>query len=378
MKRLILTTLLVAGITAASAQTAPAPAATQPANQPKLHFPGPAENNHPPGMKEYPLGPDATLAPGVPSGKLSDTQTLTSTIYTGMTTEYWIYVPAQYDPKTPAALMVMNDGGGDRQRTGGKPILNVIDNLIAQKKIPVLICVLVSPGRIGDAPGTPTYNFVNAYAQKWHRDLNDSMRSTEYDTVSDRYARFLRDELLPVVEKQYNIRPDAYSHGIMGSSSGGIAAVNATWQMPDLFTRAISWSGSFASIQWLEDPNVPAGGQDMPALVLHNPKKNIRVFLQDGSNDQENATYGSWPMGNISLVNAFKLKGNDFGFTFGEGNHSASQGMSEFGPEMTWLWRDYTPAKTTQDFVQSDEEQKLAPFRMKLINREQSPLDRSR
>ena len=108
----------------------------------------------------------------------------------------------QYDAKTPAALMVFQDGGGYIDREGNNPTLNVIDNLIAQKKIPVMICVFINPGDIADAPGTPTYNFVKAYGDKWQRTLKDSMRSTLYDTVSDRYARFLRDEILADVGAQ--------------------------------------------------------------------------------------------------------------------------------------------------------------------------------
>ena len=101
----------------------------------------------------------------------------TSKIYDGMKSEYWIYVPAQYDPQTPAALMVFQDGGGYIDREGNNPALNVIDNLIAQKKIPVMICVFINPGDIADSPGTPTYNFVKAYGDKWQRTLKDSMRS---------------------------------------------------------------------------------------------------------------------------------------------------------------------------------------------------------
>src|SRR5258708_19436759 len=126
-----------------------------------------------------------------------------------MKSEYWIYVPAQYEAKTPAAVMVFQDGGGYKDRDSNVPILNVIDNLIAQKKIPVMICVFINPGDVTGAPGTPTYRFVQAYAEQWHRTLKDSMRSTEYDTVSDRYARFLRDELLPQATPHYNIRKDA-------------------------------------------------------------------------------------------------------------------------------------------------------------------------
>ncbi len=86
--------------------------------------------------------------------------------------------------------------------------LSKCENCMAEKKIPVIICVFVAPGKIGNAPGSPTYAAAQAYAEKWHRQLEDAMRSTLYDTVSDRYPRFLRDELLPDVEAKYNIRKD--------------------------------------------------------------------------------------------------------------------------------------------------------------------------
>src|ERR1700690_1096447 len=196
------------------------------------------------------FGPLSYLQPGVQAGTLSEKMVHTSKIYDGMKTEYWIYVPAQYDPKTPAALMVFQDGGGYIHRDGNNPALNVIDNLIAQKKIPVMICVFINPGDISDSPGTPTYSFVQAYATKWHRTLKDPMRSTEYDTVSERYARFLRDEILAQISAHYNIRKDAYSRATTGLSSGGICSFNAAWQMPDQFSRVITWIGSFTSIQW--------------------------------------------------------------------------------------------------------------------------------
>jgi hypothetical protein len=193
--------------------------------------------------------PDSYQHPDVPSGKLSEKLTHTSKIYDGMKSEYWIYVPAQYDPHTPAALMVFQDGEWYLDRDSKNPALNVIDNLIARKKIPTMICVFINPGDIEGSPDTPTYKFVKAYSDKWKRTLKDSMRSTLYDTVSDRYARFLRDEVLPEVEAKYNIRKDAYSRAITGLSSGGICSFNAAWQMPEQFSRVISWIGSFTSIQ---------------------------------------------------------------------------------------------------------------------------------
>jgi enterochelin esterase family protein len=329
-----------------------------------------------PGTLKYPLGPDSMQHPGVPAGVLSDKLSITSSIYDGMVSDYWIYVPAQYDAKVPAALMVFQDGGNYIKRDGNNPALNVIDNLIAQHRIPVMICVFVMPGDISGSPDTPTYRAAQRYGEKYGRTLKDSTRSLEYDTVSDRYPRFLRDELLPQVAAKYNLRKDAYSHGITGASSGGITAFNAAWQMPDLFSRVISWIGSFSSLQWHEDPDVPDGGVDYPAKIFHETHRNIRVWLQDGSNDQENPVYGSWPLDNLAMANALKLKGYDFGFTFGLGNHSNSQGASEFPAEMTWLWRDYDPALTTQTYTQDPEEAKRPPFRVTITNREQSPLER--
>ena len=295
------------------------------------------------GSPDVPVfGPLSYQQPGVPSGALS-AKTHISKIYDGLKSDYWIYVPSQYDPNAPAALMVFQDGGGYINRDSNNPALNAIDNLIAQKKIPLMICVFINPGDIAGSAGTPTYRFVKTYGDKWQRTLKDSMRSTLYDTVSDRYARFLRDEVLAEVQTKYNIRKDAYSRAIMGGSSGGICAFNAAWQMPDQFSRVISWIGSFVSIQWKEDPNNPDGGQDYPNKVLREDKRNIRVWLQDGNQDMAynwfERHYGSWPLANLRMANALKLADYDFHFSFGKGMHSGAQGAAEFPAEMIWLWR---------------------------------------
>ncbi len=316
------------------------------------------------------FGPLSYLQPGVPSGRLSEKLIHTSKIYEGLKSEYWIYVPAQYDAKTPAALMVFQDGGGYIDRDGNNPILNTIDNLIAQKKIPVMICVFINPGDIAGAPGTATYKFAQAYGDKWHRTLKDSMRSTLYDTVSDRYDRFLRDEVLAEVGVRYNLRKDAYSRAISGASSGGICSFNAAWQMPDLFSRVLTWIGSFTAIQWKEDPSNSDGGQDYPEKVLREPHRNLRVWLQDGANDMENPNYGSWPMANLRMANALKTKEYDFHLSFGKGTHNYGQGAAEFPQEMIWLWRDYDPAKTEQPFRIDPAEKEKPYFRLSVIGRD--------
>lgn len=322
------------------------------------------------GIRDLPaFGLLSYLQAGVPVGKLSEKITHISKIYDGMKNDYWVYIPSQYDPMVPAALMVFQDGGGyiDRERSR---TLDVIDNLIAQKKIPVMICVFVNPGTIAEFPDTPTYKFVKAYSEKWHRSMTDSMRSTLYDTVSDRYPRYLRDEILTEVTARYNIRADSYSRAITGLSSGGICAWNAAWQMPDQFSRVLTWIGSFTSIQWKEDPGNPDGGQDYAEKVLREPKRNLRIWLQDGSEDLEWSWYGSWPMANIRMANALKLREYDFHFSFGKGSHNPAHGEAEFPASMIWLWRDYDALKTSQAYEMDREEEAKPLFRVSISNRE--------
>jgi enterochelin esterase family protein len=298
-----------------------------------------------------------------------------------MQSNYWIYVPAEYSPSTPTALMVFQDGEGYAHRATDPTaahdpdhgVLDAIDNLIAQHKIPVMICVFINPGSIKNAPGTQTYKDVSAHAERFHRDLDDAMRSTEYDIVSDRYARYLHDEILADVGAKYNLRKDAYSRAITGLSSGGICSFNVAWQMNNEFSRVLTWIGSFTGIQW-RDPNLVRegiydGGQDYPNKVMREPKRNIRIWLQDGSNDMIVPGWGDWAQANIRMANALKGQGYDFHFSFGHGTHNAGHGAAEFPQAMTWLWRDYDPTKTEQTYTQPPTEKSQPYFRVTIANR---------
>jgi enterochelin esterase-like enzyme len=291
------------------------------------------------------FGPDSYEQPGVPHGKLSEKIVHTSKIYDGMQSNYWIYVPAQYDPAKSAALMVWQDGQGRVQRDGAARSQIVFDNLTHQKKIPVMIHVFIQPGTIG----------------------SKAMRSIEYDTVSDKYARFLRDEVLPEVYAKYNVRKDGYSRGISGSSSGGICAFNVAWWQPDQFSRVLSNIGSFTSIQW--HPGEIDGGNVYPFKIRKEPKRNIRVWLQDGSEDLEN-NHGSWPLQNLQMANSLKMMNYDFHLSLGNGTHNGAHGASELPEEMTWLWRDYDPGKTEQTYEMEPSEKAKPLFRVKIYNRE--------
>ena len=298
-------------------------------------------------------GPLSYTRPGVPQGRISEKLVHTSTLYPGMQTNYWVYVPAQYDPAVPAALMVWQDGERYITRNVEEicrlcPSLyrlhEVTDNLIHDKKIPVMIHVFVSPGTVDGKP----------------------LRSILYDTVSDKYGRFLVEELLPEVYAKYNIRKDAYSRAIQGQSSGGIAAFNVAFNRPETFSRVYTVVGSFTALQW--KPGELEGGNVYPFKVRREPKRNLRVWMNDGSEDQE-APSGSWPLQNIQLANSLKLKGYDFHFSFGGGSHHAAHAASELPECLTWLWRDYDPAKTEQSYEQSEEERAKPVFRVRIYNR---------
>jgi enterochelin esterase-like enzyme len=193
-----------------------------------------------------------------------------------------------------------------------------------------------------------------------------SLRAVLYDTMSDKYSQFLREELLPEVYAKYNIRRDAYSRAIQGQSSGGIAAFTVAWNHPDEFSRVYTVVGSFVAIGWR--PGEIDGGNVYPSKVRRDPKRNLRVWLNDGSEDQE-TNPGSWPLQNIQLANSLKMKGYDFNFSFGHGTHHAAQAASELPECLTWLWRDYDPAKTEQIFEQSAEEKAKPLFRVRIYNR---------
>jgi predicted alpha/beta superfamily hydrolase len=192
------------------------------------------------------------------------------------------------------------------------------------------------------------------------------LRSFQYDTVDDRYSRYL-EEFLPEVEKKYNIRKDSYSHAITGLSSGAICALNVAWQRLDMFSRVITWIGSFTGIQWRL--NEQDGGNAFPNIIRSGAKKNMRVWIQDGRNDVEN-NQGSWPLQAIEMANSFKLRQYDFHLSFGYNTHNPSQGSAEFPAEMTWLWRDYDPAKAEQIYQMDEREKSLPMFRVATLNRE--------
>ncbi len=249
---------------------------------------------------------------GAPKGKVTEMPIWKSTIFPGTERKWWTYVPAQYNEAKPACVMVFQDGGGYKDYTA-----KVFDNMIAKGEMPVTVGIFLDPG-VG--PG------------------GKSNRSFEYDTLSDQYARFLLEEILPEVEKTVKLKHDAASRAVCGLSSGGICAFTVTWQKPEAFGKVVSWIGSFTNIA--NGPTMREGGHNYEALIRKTPSKPIRVFLQDGSNDLDNNN-GNWPLANQQMAKSLAFAKYDYKFVFGQGQHSPSHGRAVFPDTLRWLWRDY-------------------------------------
>jgi enterochelin esterase family protein len=261
-------------------------------------------------IEVYPPHPDNQPKAGVPKGTVKQMPAFQSKVFEGTTRDWWVYTPAQYDPAKPAAVMVFQDGGGYLYAA------TAFDNLIHSGDMPVTVGIFINPGRFADGR---------------------SNRSFEYDTLSDRYARFIRDEILPEVGKTLKLTDDPDRRAICGASSGGICAYTVAWEMPDLFRKVLSHVGSFVNIA--AGSTRREGGHNYAALLRKTPRKPLRVYLQDGANDLDNE-HGSWPLANQEMAASLRYMGYDYRFDFGQGFHSGRHGQAILPDSLRWLWRD--------------------------------------
>ena len=280
----------------------------------------------------YLLGPDSAPHPGVPQGKVIGPATLASSVFPDTTRNYWVYVPAQYHASRPACLMIFQDGHAFVSLSGDYRIPYVFDNLIYRREMPVTIGVFINPGH--------TAQQKEASDRDWGDGTTN--RRVEYNALSGKYAKLIIDELLAELKKQYNISGNPDDHAIAGASSGAICAFTVAWQRPDEFHKVISTIGSFTNIM---------GGHIYPDLVRQSEPKPIRVFLQDGVNDNRgmrgrggDRRYDpnwDWHAQNIRMVQALTEKKYDVNYTWGIGTHSNKQGGAIMPEMLRWLWRDY-------------------------------------
>ena len=275
---------------------------------------GPRPNTGPAQLEVYSEHPDSVERSDVPKGKLTQLPKFKSKVFEGTTRDWWVYVPSQYSPDKPAAVMVFQDGGGYKDF-----VPTVFDNLIARKDMPVTVAVFVNPGTF---------------------DGGRSNRSFEYDTLSAQYPRFILEEVLPETEKAANVklRRDPAGRAIAGISSGGICAWTVAWERPNEFSKVLSWVGSFTNIA--SGKTGREGGHNYEAMVRKTPKKPIRVFLQDGSNDLDNNN-GNWPLANQTLAKSLAFAKYDYKFVYGNGFHSNKQGRAIMPDSLRWLWRGW-------------------------------------
>ena len=269
---------------------------------------------------QYVPGPDSLRQPSVPEGKSFEFTFDHSRVFPGTTRTITVYVPDQYRADRPACVYVGLDGLGFEA-----PV--VFDNLICKHEMPVTIAIGVPPGRVesADAPNDPRFN-----------------RSLEFDGLNGDLARFLLDEVFPEVERRKSpdglpilLSRDPNDRAAGGGSTGGIGAFTLAWERPDAFRRVFTAIGTFVGMR---------GGDRYPVLVRKTEPKPIRVFMQDGSNDELTRAIGEagdWWMGNQTMLRALEFAGYQVEHVWGEGTHNGRHATAIFPDAMRWLWRDW-------------------------------------
>jgi enterochelin esterase-like enzyme len=257
----------------------------------------------------YQPPPEATPGADVPHGRVETFEWQSSAIFPGTSRPVAVYIPAQYQAGTEAALMVLQDGPSYLKNFKTDVVL---DHLIARKEVPVMVVVFVGNG-------------------------GRAHRSQEYDSLGGLYTRFVLEEILPEVQRRFPVRftsnPDGRCAG--GHSSGGIAAFTMGWERPDQFRRILTHSGSFVDLR---------GGHVYPDLIRAAPRKPLRVFLFTGTGDNGASAPPprNWPTANRAMAAALAEKGYPYRFVFANGGtHNQSFPASILPQTLIWLWRGY-------------------------------------
>jgi enterochelin esterase family protein len=239
-----------------------------------------------------------------------------------------VYVPKQYVPGTAAPFIVGADGPD-------RALFTALDTLIAQRKVPVMIAISISNGT-GDAQG--------------------SERGLEYDTMSGRYAEFVEKEVLPLVEKQYNVKltKDPNGRATMGGSSGGSCALIMAWYHPELYHRVLTYSGTYVNQQWPPDPATPHGAWEFHEHLIPDSKpKPIRIWMEVGDRDNfnPNAMHDNmhdWVVANENMARALAAKGYHYQFVFARNaGHTDRTVKQQTLPEaLEYVWNGYSNPKS--------------------------------
>jgi iron(III)-enterobactin esterase len=234
-----------------------------------------------------------------------------------------VYVPKQYVPGTAAPFIVGADGP-DRL------LFTALDNLIAQRRVPVMIAISIGNGS-GDAQG--------------------SERGLEYDTMSGLYAEFVEKEVLPLVEKQYNVKltKDPEGRATMGGSSGGSCALIMAWYHPELYHRVLTYSGTYVNQQWPWNAQTPHGAWEFHEhLIPNSPVKPLRIWMEVGDRDilitRDNMH--DWVLANENMARVLAAKGYRYQFVFARNaGHTDRTVKQQTLPEaLEYVWQGYPVA----------------------------------
>jgi enterochelin esterase-like enzyme len=235
-----------------------------------------------------------------------------------------VYVPRQYVPGSDAPFIVGADGPD-------QALFTALDALIAHKRVPVMIAISIGNGS-GDAQG--------------------SERGLEYDTMSGRYAEFVETEVLPLVEKQCNVKltRDPDGRATMGSSSGGSAALSMAWYRPDLYHRVLTYSGTYVNQQWPPNAETPHGAWEYhERLIPNSPAKPIRIWLEIGDRDLLNPNVmrdnmHDWVLANENMAKVLAAKGYHYQFVFARnaGHSDRAVKQQTLPAALEWLWKGYS------------------------------------
>ena len=236
----------------------------------------------------------------------------------------WVYIPRQLKPGMPAPFMVVQDG-----RSYIRRLAPMLDNMIAAGRLPAMVIVAADSGG-SDAQG--------------------SQRGLEYDTISDRYYRWVETELLPRVTKEYGVTftKDPEGRGTMGGSSGAICAWTMAWFHPESYRKVLGYSGTYVNQASPQDPKTPRGGWEYHAtLIPKAPKKPIRMCMhvseQDLHHTDPEESWHNWPMANDRMAAVLKKKGYDYRYVFSRDSRHVDPRvvMATLPAALEWLWRDY-------------------------------------
>lgn len=261
----------------------------------------------------YAYGPDSFRRSEVPSGATTEFRIDDSAAYPGTTRRVWLHVPAGVDPRTPAPVVVFNDGWWYLDPEGDVRGGIVLDNLVHDGAMPPVVGVFVEPGV-----------FVGAE--------HPTNRNAEYDAFGARYSGFLADEVLPRVRERWNVSRDPRDVAICGGSSGGNAAFTAAWLRPDAITRVIAFNSSFAQMP---------GGDPYPRLVAREARKPLRVMLDAAHRDLNwNQPEDNWFAETLKVATAFAEAGYDIRLVVGDGGHSLNHAGVLLPDALRWIWRE--------------------------------------